>query len=315
MRIVVVDCNFESFREEQSVCERNGWTYEKHQCTTEGEIIDRCKGADALLVQYAPMTATVLAEMSGCRVLVRYGIGVDNVDLVAAREHSIAVCNVPDYGSDTVADHTAAMALCLNRQLPYLDNAIRGGEWPAGTPQPMLSPENMTFTVLGAGRIGLATLERVRPFGFRLAACDPYANPADLKALGIDSLSMEEAVEQSDVLSLHMPLTKDSYHLIDAQRMQAMKNSAILINTSRGGLVDTCALAAALEEGQIGFAGIDVFESEPMEADHPLRRCRNALLTPHLAYYSAASVVRLQRYASEEVERALKGDPLRCPVD
>ena len=314
MKVVVTDCNFESFAEEQAVCDRNGFDLVIHQCKTAEEVIEHCSDADALFVQYAPITAEVLANLKNCKMIVRYGIGVDTIDLEAAKANNIAICNVPDYGIDEVADHAAALALTLARQIPYFDGAIRAGEWPAGTPTPLLSLSDMTFVALGAGRIGRATLERMRAFGFKLAAYDPFVSAEDLQAIDVEKLELDEAFEKADIMSLHLPLIKETEHLLNAERFKSMKNSAIVVNSSRGGLIDTKALAEALRVGEIAFAGIDVFEAEPMEADHPLRDCKNAALTPHMAYYSAASIVRLQRYAAEEVERCLKGEALRCQV-
>ncbi len=314
MKVVVTDCNFTSFAEEQQMCERAGHELTIYQCKTVDEVIEQAADADALFVQYAPITEAVFARLQNCKVIVRYGIGVDSIDLAAAKQHGVAICNVPDYGIDEVADHAAALALTQARQIPYFDRAIRQGEWPAATPTPMLSFSDMTFAALGAGRIGRATLARMQAFGFNCAAYDPFVSAEDLAAINVQKLSLNEVFAEADILSLHLPLIEQTQHLVNAERLKAMKSNAILINTSRGGLIDTHALADALQRGEIAHAGIDVFEAEPMEADHPLRECWNAALTPHMAYYSAASIVRLQRYAAEEVERALKGEALRCQV-
>ena len=312
MKVVITDCNFESFAEERAMCQRDGHQLEIFQCKTPEEVRARTADADALLVQYVPITEAVLANLSRCQVIVRYGIGLDNIDLVAAKAHGIPVCNVPDYGSEEVADHAVALALTLARRIPLLDDSIRGGRWLATTPTPLLSLRDICFAVAGAGRIGRATLERMRAFGCKLAAHDPFVSERELASLGVEKFSCEDLFAKADILSLHLPMSAATHHFVNRARLRSMKQSAILINTSRGGLVDTLALAAALEANEIAFAGLDVFEREPLEPDHPLRTCKNAVLTPHLAYYSAASVIRLQRFAAEEVERALRGQPLRC---
>jgi D-3-phosphoglycerate dehydrogenase / 2-oxoglutarate reductase len=314
MKVVISDCNFSSFSEEQTVCDRSGHDLLIHQCKTHEELIAKTSMAEALLVQYAPITEDVLANLKNCKVIVRYGIGLDNIDLAGARKYRIPVCNVPDYGIDEVADHACALALALLRQLSFFDGSIRKGLWPAVAPTPILSCRNMLFAVAGAGRIGRATLERMRAFGFRLGAFDPFVSEKYLDAMGVEKLSIDDLFTKSDILSLHLPLTPETLHLVNDTRLRSMKKHAILVNTSRGGLIDTVALAHALDKGVIGNAGIDVFENEPLEKNHPLRNCKNVLLTPHIAYYSAASIVRLQRFAAEEVERALAGKPLRCPV-
>jgi D-3-phosphoglycerate dehydrogenase len=312
MKVAISDCNFASFGEERAMCDREGHKLEIFQCKTPEEVITKAADADALFVQYVPITESVLASLTRCKVIVRYGIGLDNIDLSAAKKHGIPVCNVPDYGIDEVADHAAALTLSLLRQILFLDGAVRAGHWPSATPTPMLSCKGMTFGVAGAGRIGRAVLERMRVFGFNLVAYDPYVSGEDLAALGAVKLSLDDLFVRADVLSLHLPLNADTRHLVDRGRLHAMKKHAILINTSRGGLIDTRALAEALDAGRIGHAGIDVFENEPLEPDHPLRARKNAILTPHIAYYSAASIVRLQQLAAEEVARALAGKPLRC---
>ncbi|MCM2681241.1 C-terminal binding protein [Echinimonas agarilytica] len=314
MKVVITDCNFESFDQEKTVCKQHGFELQLHQCSTPAEVISVAQSADALLVQYAPITREVLQRLCHCKVVVRYGIGVDSIDIEAAKELGIAVCNVPDYGIDEVADHAAALALSLGRQLPYFDHKIRQQQWPAGTPTPLMSFSDMTFAIVGAGRIGQALVQRMRPFGFKFVAYDPFVSANDLAHIGIKKLELDELFATADVVSLHLPLIEATHHVINAQRLKQMKSNAALINTSRGGLVDTQALAMALEKGEIAFAGIDVFESEPMEQSHPLRRCTNAILTPHIAYYSVASVVRLQRYAIEDVARCLLGEDLRCRV-
>ena len=314
MKVVVTDCNFASFEQEQIVCDRNGFNLEIHQCKTPEEVLAVSADADALLVQYAPVTADVLKGLKNCKMIVRYGIGVDTIDLEAAKENGIAICNVPDYGIEEVADHAAALTLALARQTSYFDNSIREQSWPATPRIPMHSFAEMRFTVIGAGRIGRCTLDRMRAFGFKLGAYDPFVSTEDLKAIGVEKMELDQAFSESDIISLHMPLIEETHHLVDMERMKTMKPTSILINTSRGGLINTKELAEALKNGEIGHAGIDVFESEPMEADHPLRECRNALLTPHMAYYSEESIIRLQQYAAEEVERALKGESLRCQV-
>ena len=315
MKVVISDCNFAgAFEEEKKVCEQAGFDLEIHQYKEEGDIINVVKDADAILVQYGIYTERILASLKKCKVIVRYGIGVDNIDLEAAKKYNIPVCNVPDYGIGEVADHAAALALSLARQIPFWDSAIRNNTWPASSPTELKSFSDMNFVMLGAGRIGRETAKRMQVFGFNCFAYDPFVSEEDLAALDIKKVNLEEAVEMADILSLHLPHMKETHHLIDADTLTKMKPTATLINTSRGALINTKELAQALNEGQITNAGIDVFEAEPMELDHPLRTAKNVIMTPHISYYSSASVKRLQRFAAEEVERALKGEALRCQV-
>jgi len=215
MKVIVTDCNFESFAEEQAMCDRAGYELVILQCKTPDEVIAQCADADALFVQYVEINESVLASLKRCKVIVRYGIGMNNINLAAAKKYGIPACNVPDYGIDEVADHAAALTLTLIRQLPFWDKAIRSAQWPSAAPARMLSCKGMCFAVAGAGRIGRATLERMRVFGFKLAAYDPYVSEKDLNAIGVEKLSLDELFSKADVLSLHLPLTEETQHLIN----------------------------------------------------------------------------------------------------
>jgi D-3-phosphoglycerate dehydrogenase / 2-oxoglutarate reductase len=215
-----------------------------------------------------------------------------------------------------VADHTLALALALGRQLPAIDRRTREGVWklaPATVPLPAF--REMTFATAGFGRIARAVLARARPFGFRLAAYDPYVSDGVLAGAGVERLALDALFAEADILSLHLPLTPETRHFVDAERLARMKAHAVLVNTSRGPLVDTVALAGALERRTIGYAGLDVFEAEPLPDDHPIRRSPYALLTSHTAWYSEASLPRLQRLAAEEALRGLRGEPLHNQVN
>ncbi len=211
-------------------------------------------------------------------------------------------------------DHSLALTLSLSRQLSEIDLQVRKNVWKIVPPRPMSASRAMKFVAIGYGRIARAVLDRARAFKFQLATYDPYL-PASAELPGdIERLQWDEAVQSADILSLHVPLSKDTHHLMNAQVFSRMKSSALLINTARGGLVDTIALADALQTGKIAAAGLDVFEKEPLEKDHPLRSCSTALLTSHVAWYSDLSVPELQRLAAEEAVRALSGKPLQDSV-
>jgi len=307
---VITDHGFPNVDAEARIITAAGGTVSVAQCRSAGEVASVAASADALLVQWAPIDAVAMQALRRCRVIVRYGIGTDNLDLTAARERGIPVCNVPDYGIDEVADHAVSMALALGRQLPQTDARTRAGTWSMLPIQPMPAYRHMTFAVAGLGRIGRAVLTRARGFGFRLAAYDPHL-PHAAFASDVSRLDREQLFRQADILSLHLPLTPESRHLVDARSLALMKPTAHLINTARGALVDTPALAAALRDGTIASAGLDVYEQEPLPMDHPLRQCANLLLTSHMAWYSEASGPTLQRLAAEELVRGVTGQPLR----
>jgi D-3-phosphoglycerate dehydrogenase / 2-oxoglutarate reductase len=314
LKFAITDYGFPNVESERQVIENAGGDLFAFQCRTAEDVIDAARDADALLVQWAPITRSVIQRLRRCKVIVRYGIGVDNIDLDAARDCGIPVCNVPDYCVDEVADHTVALAMALLRQLPLTDRLVREGVWKITPPRPIAASRHMVFATVGYGRIARAVLERARAFKFQLAAFDPYlagvqAGPKDIVFLGRD-----EILSQADILSLHAPLTAETRHIIDVEALSKMKSTAIVINSARGGLIDTMALAGSLSQGGIAAAGLDVFETEPLLQNHPLRLCTNALLTSHTAWYSELSLPTLQKMVAEEAVRALTGKELRSRV-
>jgi D-3-phosphoglycerate dehydrogenase len=314
-RVVVTDHVFQNVDPEAAAASRFDAEFVEYACRTETETRDAVAGAAVVLVNLAPMTADVLRALAPGAVVIRYGIGVDNVDLAAAREIGVAVANVPDYGSDTVADHAAACLLALLRKLPRYDHAIRTDGWCSATDlAPLPGFPSSTIGLVGTGRIGLALHARLKPFGFRVVAHDPYADRAALADLGLPLLDLPDLLAAAHAVSLHAPLTEETHHLIDADALRRMRVGAVLVNTSRGGLVDPEALADALGSGHLSGAALDVFEPEPLPADSRLRALPGVLLTPHAAFYSDDSVINLQRLAAEEAARALAGEELRSRV-
>jgi D-3-phosphoglycerate dehydrogenase len=314
-KVVITDHSFPEVSVERKLIEAAGGSLEVASCKTDEDVIAAARDADALLVQWAPITERVLRSLPRCKVVIRYGIGVDNIDLEAAKGMGVSVANVPDYCVDEVADHSLALALTLGRQVLATFDRMKVGNWKITPPAPMPAFRDMTFAVAGLGRIGRAVLGRARAFGFRLAAYDPVPPQEVFRDAGARQLSLDEAFAEADILSVHVPLNAGTRHLVSMDRLRAMKRTALLINTSRGGLVDTQALAAALKDGLIAGAGLDVFEEEPLPPFHPLLHCPNAVLTSHTAWFSEASVSRLQRLAAEEAVRGLRGLPLKNCVN
>ncbi len=314
-KIVYTDYGFESIEIEQGIIESAGGELSTAQCKSEEEVIAATRDADALLVQWAPITAEVIRTLERCKIIVRLGIGYDNVDLNAAREKGIAVCNIPDYCIDEVADHTISMALSLARQLESTNRRVRAGDWKIIPPAKMPAFRTMTFATVGFGRIARAVHNRARVFGFKLAAYDKFVSSEAMAQECVSFLNLDELFKQADVLALHCQLTDETKHLVNTARLQQMKSSAILVNTARGALIDTNALATALNAGTVAAAGLDVFETEPLPETHPLRSCENVLLTSHTAWYSESSVPELQKKAAEELVRGLLGKPLQNQVN
>jgi D-3-phosphoglycerate dehydrogenase len=313
-RVVVVGRSWRLFDEAIRIVEAAGGKVDHLDSVDPEEIAEQCRDADAIMAILAPIPAVVVERLEHCKVIVRVGVGFDSVDVEAARARHIPVCNVPDYCTDEVADHALALTLALSRAIPFLDRSVRVETWKPIIPYPIHSFENLTFGVVGFGRIGRAAIQRARGFDYRLAACDPYVDADVFSEEGVTCMDIDTITAAADILSLHCPLTPETDHLFDAARIAKMKAGAILINTARGQVVDNHALAEALASGRLAAAGIDVFEEEPLPPDHPLMACSNALLTPHYAWNSFEAEHRLHRRAAEEVARALKGEPLRCPV-
>jgi D-3-phosphoglycerate dehydrogenase / 2-oxoglutarate reductase len=313
--VPVTDSTFPNLEPERSVLGEIGASLSSHQCKTESEVIAATRGAKVVLVQFAPITRRVLEMLPSNATVIRYGVGVDNIDLLAAKELRVRVANVPDYCLDEVADHTVAMMLSMLRKLMPLEKELRAGGWNGiGVSNPILPLKRTTLGFVGLGRIGQAVLERLRAFGCRFMASDPMLTSEKAQQLGVELCSLEKLLPESDAISLHSPLTPATQHLINADRLATMKPSAIVVNSARGGLIDSQALAEALRAGKLGGAALDVFETEPLEPDSPLRDLEQVRLTPHMSWYSEDAMERLQRLAAEEAVRALQGEVLRCPV-
>ncbi len=271
--------------------------------------------AIAIIVIYAKITEPVIAAASagGCRVIARCGIGYDNIDIEAATRHGVQVTYVPDYCLDEVADHTIMLLLSAARALIPSVLATRHGAWQ----RPDASIHRLrgrNLALVGAGRIGRRVATRAVALGLTVTAFDPFIKDWDEEGVTLAG-SLEAAVADADFVSLHAPLTAENHHLINRKTLALMKRKPILINTARGGLVDLDSVTEALSTGELSGVALDVFESEPLSANHVLRTHPGALVTPHLAYYSIESESELKSRAADEVARAVRGEPARCPVN
>lgn len=315
VRVVVTDHAFADLAHERGLAVRHGAEFAAGSCTTSRQTADFVRGASVAFVNFAPVDRDVLAALAPGATVVRYGVGYDNVDLDAARELGVQVANVPDYGIQTVADHAAASLLALARRLPLYDDTIRRDGWvgPAAL-GPVRSLRDTTVGLVGFGKIAQAVAERLAPFGVSLVCYDPWADPARLAALSVTAVELPELAERSHAITLHAPSTPETYRMIDADFLARMPDGAVLVNTARGSLVDEAALVDALASGRLAGAALDVTDPEPVPADSPLRTLPSVVLTPHAAFYDTASLDALQRLASEEADRALRGEALRCRV-
>lgn len=304
--VAVVDAGYGSYDTERGILAPLGVTV--RDCTARRDVNDLRRavaGAVGILVRESRLDADTLAAAPALRGIVRYGVGVDNIDLAAAARQGIRVANVPDYGVEDVSDHALALLLAVVRRIVTRDRDLRAGAWNVARAEPMHRLAGRTLGLLGYGRIGARFHQKAAALGFaRVIVCDPAAAlPADAERVGLETLLAE-----SDVLSCHAPLTPQTRHVVDATALARMKPTAIIINTARGGLIDEAALAAALDGGRLFGAGLDVYESEPLAAASPLRALRNVVLTDHTAWYSEESVAELQSKAAGEMARILRGE-------
>jgi D-3-phosphoglycerate dehydrogenase len=283
---------------------------------TEDDVIRAAHDADALIIGFVPITSRVMDALPRLRVVVRYGVGYETIDVPAATERGIWVANVPDYCIPEVADHAIALLLALARKVLLLDASTRRGEWATlKVAQPVRRIEGQTLGLIGMGRIGREVLRRALSFGLKVMVYDKYLAPETAEALGAKPVELDRLLREADFVSIHTPLTPETHHLIDADALSKMKPSAYLVNVARGAIVDTVALAEALQAGRIAGAALDVFEHEPLPMDHPIRDAPNTILSSHAAWYSEEALAQLQRSAAMEVARALRGEPLKNPLN
>ena len=306
--VAVTDHVFPDLDQERAVLAGVGHElrFEKNAATVD-EVVAAVAGADAVLNCYASMPADVIRSLDRCRIIARYGIGLDTIDMDAANERGIVVTNVPDYCIDEVSDHALALALGLARGVALLDRRVRMGSWTPTDARPLHRIRGRTFGLVGFGRIARALAVKAAALGFRVVATDPYVPDDAVLDAGVEPLSLDELLARADVVSLHVPLTDESHHLIGAEALAKMKPAAILVNTSRGPLVDTSALRDALDSGRLGGAALDVLEQEPPAPDDPLLQRDEVVITPHAGFYSEESLRELQRKAVEQVVEALAG--------
>jgi D-3-phosphoglycerate dehydrogenase len=308
-KVVITDHNFPAIDRERSVIESAGFQLEAAQpiCKTEEDIIARCGDAEVLLVQWAPVTRKVLQALPRVKCIVRYGVGVNNFDLEAARDLGVVAANVPDFCIDEVSDHTMAMILALGRRIPQDHHQIIGGGWGINRFRPIPAFSDLTLGLVGFGQIARRVAQKAKAFGFAITACDPFVPQGVFADAGVTRVDFAGLLATADIISLHCPLTAETTHLINQNAIARMKRGVILINTSRGPVVKETDLIAALESGHIGGAGLDVFEEEPLPAASPLRGFANVILTSHAASTSEKAVAMLQTKAAEAARDFLMG--------
>jgi D-3-phosphoglycerate dehydrogenase len=312
MKIAITDYSFPDLDIEESILQPLGheiaaWKEKKPAAELPALVAD----ADAVITQFAPVTADVIASMQRAKVIVRYGIGVDNVDLEAAAARRIPVCNVPDYCIDEVADQTLAFLLATTRQV--VTNCLRNREGQWGLPVPldqMRALRDMTVGIVGFGRIGREVVSRLRAFKCRVLVHDPVVAAEDIKQAGAEPVALRELLSQSDAISLHCPSMAQTRGMINGDSLATMKRGVILVNVARGDLVDPAALTEALQSGHVSAAAMDVFAPEPIPSDHAILKMDNVIVASHIASCSVPAVRKLRETAANLAAMALRGEAL-----
>jgi D-3-phosphoglycerate dehydrogenase len=314
LRVGLSDSVFPSLDPTREVLSKIGAELRVAQEPTAEAILRVAADADALLVTYAKITAEMIRQMKRCRIISRFGIGVDNVDIAAATNAGIVVTKVPDYCIDEVSDHAMALLLSLVRKIPYANSLVHAGRWEMPAVVPIHRLRGSVLGLVGFGRIPQLVAPKARAFGIKVVAVDPYIPQDVMTRAGVEKVEFAELLKMSDYISIHSPLLRETHHLFNADVFRKMKPSAYLVNTARGPIVDEIALAHALDARQLAGAALDVLSQEPPSGS-PLFGRNNVILTPHTSFYSVESLVELQIKAAEEVVRVMTKQAPRNPVN
>ena len=312
--VAVSDSVFPNLNPARGVLSRIGAELLLAEASTPQAIMQVARDADALPVTYAKVTAEMIGQMTRCRIIARFGIGVDNVDIAAATNASIVVTRVPDYCIDEVSDHTMALLLALARKIPFANSRAHAGRWEMPAVVPIHRLRGSVLGLVGFGRIPQLVAPKAKAFGLKVIGYDPFVSEETMKRAGVEKVDFSELVKVSDHISIHTPLVPETNHLFNADVFRRMKPTAHLINTARGAVVDEEALAQALDQGHLAGAALDVLSQEPPSTS-PLFGRDSVILTPHMSFYSAESLVELQSKAAEEVVHVLIGEAPRHPLN
>jgi len=312
MHVAITDYSFPDLSIESALIEQAGFSIQAwKEKKAASELPALVSNADAVITQFAPVNADVIGSMQKARVIVRYGIGVDNVDLVAAAARGIPVCNVPDYCIDEVADHTLAFILATTRQVVSNANHVRNGQWGLATPlESLKTMKNLTVGLVGFGRIGQEVASRLRAFKCRILVFDPVVAADVVTAAGAVPSSLADLLAHSDILSLHCPSTAQTRGMLNSESLSQTKPGVAVINLARGDLIDPASLTSALQSGHVSAAALDVFNPEPIPVDHPIRSMNNVILASHIASASVPAVKKLRETAAQLAIMALRGERL-----
>src|SRR6516164_10975414 len=312
--IAVTDSPFPSLDPAKAALARVDPELRMAESAAADDILAAARDADAILVTYAKLPGTLLRQLTRCKAIGRIGLGVDNIDLPAAKALGIAVNYVPDYCLREVSDHAMALLLALARKVTLANRLVQSGRWEVPPVVPLRRLEGQVLGLVGFGNIPRVLAPKAAAFGLKVITYDPYVSADVVEALGVENASFEELLDRSDFVSVHAPLLPATRGLINAAAFARMKKGAFLVNTARGPLVDEAALITALDAGQLGGAGLDVVATEPLPKDSPLRGRDNVILSPHTAYYSIEALEELQTKCASDVARVLSGETAIYPI-
>jgi D-3-phosphoglycerate dehydrogenase len=312
--IAVTDSPFPSLDPAKKALAKLDPEYRMSKSPSADDILAVAREADAVLVTYAKLPGELLKQLKRCKAIGRFGLGVDNIDLPAARELGIAVNYVPDYCLREVSDHAMALLLALARKVTFSNKLVQSGRWEVPPITPLRRLEGQVLGLIGFGNIPRALAPKAKAFGLKVLTHDPYVKPEALKAAGVEGVSFDDLLARSDFVSVHAPLMPATRGLMNAAAFAKMKKGALVINTARGPLIDEPALIAALDSGHLGGAALDVVMTEPLAKDSPLIGRDNVILTPHTAFYSVEALEELQTKCATDVARVLSGEKAVYPI-
>ena len=312
--IAITDSPFPSLEPAQKALARLDPQYRTAKSASAEDILAVARDADAVLVTYAKLNGQLLRQLKNCKAIGRFGLGVDNIDLPAAKECGIAVNYVPDYCLREVSDHAMALLLALARKVTFSNKLVQSGRWEVPPIVPLHRLEGQVLGLIGFGNIPRALAPKAKAFGLQVITYDPYIVKDAADAAGVESVSFDDLLKRSDFISVHAPLQPATRGLMNANAFAKMKKGAFLINTARGPLVDEMALIAALDSSQLGGAALDVVMIEPLAKDSPLIGRDNVILTPHTGFYSVEALEELQTKCASDVARVLSGEKAIYPI-
>jgi D-3-phosphoglycerate dehydrogenase len=312
--IAVTDSVFPSLEPAKAALGRLNPTYRMSKSVNADDILAVAKDADAILVTYAKLTRDILSQLTKCKAIGRFGLGVDNIDLPTAKEKGIAVNYVPDYCIREVSDHTMALLLALIRKIPLSNKLVQSGRWEMPAVVPIRRLEGTVLGLVGFGHIPRLVVPKAQAFGMKVIAYDPYVKPEQFKAMNVEGVDFDTLVKTSDYVSVHAPLLPATRAMLNADAFAKMKKGAYVVNTARGPLIDEPALIAALDAGQVGGAALDVVTAEPLAKDSPLLGRDNVIISPHTGFYSIEALEELQTKCATDVARVLSGEKAVYPI-